>query len=556
MYTRYLVPSHPDILVEALLTVPDAPDGKYAFAGVPDGIGAFALSNSANSFEIVVTHELPFTAGQRRAHANSGAFVSRWTVDTTHWNKLKGKGRLGVMRGRDQIRTVHYWVHKEGVLRISKNVPLERLCSADLPAPSALRYVNPQGVAYGTEERLFLGGEETHTAYGPDHGRAFAHILTGPREGHTYELPHLGRASFENVLLCPYAQRKTIAMLPDDAESHRVYDKNSAVAKPAEYDHYHPPSELYVYVGHKLTEAETKGSEFPLEIAAAGLAGGKLYGVQVMVEGEPVLWEHREFGFGKNHYVGKAEIRLLDLGDRSQRNTTSFAHAKDNPGVALQRESIDKGVTQFLRPEDGAWDPREDHQHEFYFATTDRFAGNSRLFRVTFQSLEKLGDSSKVCGTIEILLNAKVNSPGASPGHRHLFHSLDSVTVDSWGRVLLQEDPGDEEFRTRTLMYSIDSKKLYCVAEGNCELFDRRGSHYLTKNEEAAGIVPVFEVLGEGWYLSAIQANIEENWAKKVLPGLLSYEQQLRLETDLVSPGQLCAIYIPKDIEAKLEPIL
>jgi hypothetical protein len=574
MYIRYLTPAHQDILIKPLLTVPDAPDGEYQFAGVPDGLGVFVLPGTDGTFELVVTHELRYNAGKRRAHACSGAFVSRWTIDTTHWNQTKAKGRIGVVTGRDQIRCVHHWVHQSEKYRTSKSVPIERLCSADLPAPSAL-FFEADGEEFGTQERIFLGAEETHTRYKNEHGRAFAHILTGPREGHTYELPHLGRGSFENALACPIPQKKTIIVLPDDAESHRVYgepgDKGTRVDPDPcamKYDHYHPPSEVYVYVGEKQTRCDAEKSTAP-ELTATGLVGGTLYGVQVMRDGAPIKWEHREYGFGTDSYVGEAEFRLINLGDRSKPVPMQADHAvdedgcqilaQDNPGIALQRDSIENGITQFLRPEDGAWDPRQGRQNEFYFGTTDSFDGNSRLFRLVFNDIETVGDTDEVCGTIEILLNARKDS--TRKNGEYLFHSLDSITVDPLGRVLVQEDPGGETYFTRTLLYLPDEGRsytaakgnppLYAVAEGNPDVFGRRGSHFLTIDEEAAGIIPVFDLLGEGWYLTAIQANVEEDWANKVLPSLLSFEEQVQLETDLVTPGQLCAMFIPKDITSR-----
>ncbi len=562
MYIRYLTPEHQDILINPLLTVPDAPDGDYHFAGVPDGLGVFAEPGTENTFELVITHELRYNAGKRRSHACSGSFVSRWTIDTTHWDVEKGRGRISVVQGRDQIRCVHHWVHTTGVYRTSKSVPIERLCSADLPPPSALSYVDESGEHYGTQERIFLGGEETHTRYKLEHGRAFAHILTGPREGYTYELPHLGRASFENALACPLSQRKTIVILPDDAVSHQVYGRPDEQPRvepdpcAIKYDHYNPPSELYIYVGEKTTHGDAVDSKLPIEIAAAGLVGGRLYGVQVVLNDAPVKWEHREYGFGQNSYVGKARFRLIDLGDRSKviplpPETDSDGcpvFAQDNPGIALQRDSIALGVTQFLRPEDGAWDPRVGHEREFYFGTTDSFDGNSRLFRLTFDDLATVGDNEEPCGTIEILLNAREDSTDYSDGRKYRFRSLDSITIDPWGRVLLQEDPGGETYFTRTLLYLPGSDELYSVAEGNQEVFGRLGSHFLTTDEEAAGIIPAFEFLGEGWYLTAIQVNVEEDWANKLLPGLMSVEEQIQLETDLVTPGQLCALFIPPDI--------
>ncbi len=585
MYIRYLTPTHQEILIKPLLTVPDAPDGEYQFAGVPDGLGAFVLPSTEGTFELVVTHELRYNTGKCRLHACSGAFVSRWTIDTTHWNQNDGKGRIGVVAGRDQIRCVHHWVHQSQKYRTSKSVPIERLCSADLPAPTALFFKDDNGEEFGTRERLFLGGEETHTRYKNEHGRAFAHVLTGPREGHTYELPHLGRASFENVLACPFPQKKTIVMLPDDAESHRVYgepepkDKATQV-KPdpcaTKYDHYHPPSELYAYVGEKQTRSNAETSHYAPELAATGLVDGTLYGVQVVLEGEPVKWEHREYGFGTDTYIGKADFRLIYLGNRSKPTPMQADDAvdedgckflaQDNPGIALQRDSIANGVTQFLRPEDGSWDPREGRQNEFYFGTTDAFNGNSRLFRLVFKDIETVGDGNEPCGTIEILLNARQDS--TNKNSHYLFHSLDSITIDPLGRVLLQEDPGGKTYFTRTLLYLPEehgvytvaggNPPLYSVAEGNPDVFGRLGSHFLTIDEEAAGIIPVFDLLGEGWYLTAIQANVSDDWANKVLPSQLSFKEQVQLERDLVTPGQLCAIFIPLEIKKmkNFNPIL
>lgn len=566
MYIRYLVPKHHDILVETLLSVPEAPDGEYQFAGVPDGLGAFQIHPDDQSFEVVVTHEMRYNTGKRRAHACSGAFVSRWTVDTMHWDKKRAKGRLGVKSGRDQIQCVHTWVHRSQSYRTSKSVPIERLCSADLPAVSAL-YFEGGGKQYGTNDRIFLGGEETHTHYKLEHGRAFAHILTGQSAGNTYELPHLGRLSFENVLACPYPQIKTIAICPDDARPPQIYDaalkgkrKTKSEKRVGKYNHFEPPSELYIYVGEKkCIQDEEASGEFTKPHERAGLTGGHLHGLQVLLDDESVVrWEHRELGFGYEcgEYIGQSRFRLVDLGDRGHWNPSAPDQpAQHNPGEALQRDSIRENVTQFLRIEDGAWDPRDGHQHKFYFTTTDSFDGNSRLFRLTFDDLQSVGDNPEPVGTIEILLNARLDPGDTSEDAKYLFHSLDSITIDRWGRVLLQEDPGGETYFTRTLMYLPDTGELYSVAEGNPEVFGRCGTHFLTTDEEAAGIIPVFDLLGDGWYLTAVQANTEENWARKVLPGQLSYEQQLQLETDLVTPGQLCALHIPEGIERKLSPV-
>jgi hypothetical protein len=57
-------------------------------------------------------------------------------------------------------------------------------------------------------------------------------------------------------------------------------------------------------------------------------------------------------------------------------------------GATLNTNSITAGVSQFLRPEDGAWDPR--HPEDFYFVTTNAFNSPSRLWRMHFTNLNDL----------------------------------------------------------------------------------------------------------------------------------------------------------------------
>ena len=96
-----------------------------------------------------------------------------------------------------------------------------RLCSADLPAVSAF-YDAATGL--GTTERIFMNGEEIG-----NEGRAFAHIVTGAEAGDSYELPALGRMSWENSVANAYSGAKTVVMCDDDST----------------------PGEVYVYIGDK-----------------------------------------------------------------------------------------------------------------------------------------------------------------------------------------------------------------------------------------------------------------------------------------------------------------
>ena len=521
----YLVPAHNSIRIIPLLTVPEAAPNGYRFAGVPDGIGAFGTA--PGYFDVLITHEFRYNYGGRRLHAGSGAFVSRWRFDAREWGG--GAGHLRVVSGEDLIRTVNFWDHARGKYRIGTQIPLERLCSADLPAVSAMSFTDETGAHLGTEARLFLGGEETHTKYKPEFGRAFAHVASGPDTGSSYELPRLGRASWENVLASPTAQRKTIIMLPDDATSKTSRD----------WDLRNPPSELYVYIGEKTAN----GAEHD----RAGLTNGRLYGLQVYVEETTVYAEDHNLGFGGNHsgggFLDEARFRLIDLGDRSVDSRL------DHPGTALQKDSLDAGVTQFFRLEDGCWDPRLDKRGQFWIVSTGDIGPdgnpvlNSRLFQLVFDDIEKPEQG----GVIRIAASAYADG-------KWCFHLLDSVTVDRCGRVFVQEDPDKSNALSRTLCFA-DDDTMRVVATANPRFFLPEGDDFITANEETAGIVPVDDLLGEGWFLTAVQCNDRQSWTDDMRPKGMMNEDWESLKMELVTPGQLLAIHVPPGIERELPQV-
>ena len=98
---------------------------------------------------------------------------------------------------------------------------LSRFCAADMAEPLAYRYGR-----FGTDARILLNGEESG-----NEGTAWAHVATGPASNHAYEVPALGRFSWENAVACPVSQDKTIVVGLDDST----------------------PGQVYVYIGNKST---------------------------------------------------------------------------------------------------------------------------------------------------------------------------------------------------------------------------------------------------------------------------------------------------------------
>jgi hypothetical protein len=329
----YLVRSQPGVVTKSILTVGDSvnlkPDGiaPYRMVGIPDGLGAF--DNGDGTFTVLMNHELTAGAGVPRAHGGTGAFVSKWTVD---------KQTLAVEHGEDLIQQIALWDPATGAyLPPARGISLARLCSATL-APISAFFDAASGLGY--DGRLFADGEENGAA-----GRAFAHAL----DGTSYELPALGKLSFENVVPNGGTGARTVVAATDDSGGGQVY----------------------VYAGEK------QASGNPAD--RAGLTNGRLFGIKV----DGFTAEDPASGIPSGtRFTG------YDLGD-----------VRSSSGAALEAASVAGGVTGFNRPEDASWDPQD--PRVLYVVTTDRFDGRSRLWRLTFDDPKEPAAG----GAIDMLLD-------------------------------------------------------------------------------------------------------------------------------------------------------
>lgn len=339
------------------------------------------------------------------------------------------KATLCVLSGQDLVQTVYLW---NGTGFTSGTTAFTRLCSADLPAPNAFYNV---ATGKGTLDRILLNGEENGTS-----GRAFAHIVTGTEARRTYQLPGIGRANWENMVACPLASEKTVVAALDDAG----------------------PGQVYFYIGTKQNTGN------PTELA--GLQNGNLYGVAV--NGLPTEQN------GSVPAPGTS-FTLVNLGD--VRNLT---------GAQLNTNSNAAGITNFQRPEDGAWNPSE--MRDFYFATTNTFSSPSRLWRLRFTDplQPELG------GTITAVLDG-------TEGQK----SLDNLTIDGKGHVLLQEDPGNNAHLAKIWRYTIATDALELIAQHDPARFISGGANFLTQDEESSGILDMAHILGEGRFLFTVMAH-------------------------------------------------
>lgn len=416
--------------------------------------GMGAYDNGNGTFTILLNHEMGSTAGVTRAHGSTGAFVSKWVVN---------KSDFTVVSGSDLIQQVKLWngssydTYNAGNPSVS--AAFGRFCSADLPAVSAF-YNSATGL--GTQERIFMNGEETGSE-----GRAFAHIATGPNAGTSYELPALGKLSMENQVACPSSGDKTIVVGMDDST----------------------PGQVYFYVGTKTNSGT--------EVEKAGLTNGRLYGVAVT----GMLTETN----GSIPTAGTA-FTMVDLGD-----------VKALSGSTLNTNSNNNGVSNFLRPEDGAWDPS--NPNDFYFVTTNGFSNPSRLWRLRLTDVT----NPLLGGTIEAVLDG-------TEGQK----MLDNLTIDHYGHVLMVEDVGGNAHLGKIWQYTIATDVLKEVGSHDATRFVTGGANFLTQDEEASGVVDVQEILGAGMFLVVDQAHYSQ-------PG------------QLVEGGQLLTFYNPDSYNANPE---
>ena len=424
--TPYVLPTLPGGKSVSVLTAGDVV-GAYPMSGLPDGLGAF--DNGNGTFTLVANHEFGATAGAVHAHGSTGAFVSKWIIN---------KSTLAVISGGDLMQNVNLWNSAtSSYLTFNAATPsttarFDRFCSADLPAVSAF-YNAATGM--GTQERIFMNGEESG-----NEGRAMAHIITGPNGGTSWELPRLGKFSHENSVANPATGNKTVVAGMDDAT----------------------PGQVYFYIGDKTNTGN--------EIEKAGLTNGTLYSIAV----SGMLTETNAAPPASG-----ASFTMISLGN-----------VQNSTGATLDANSNTLGITRFLRPEDGAWNPA--HPEDFYFVTTNGFGSPSRLWKTHFNNINDLTQG----GTITAVLDGTEGQ-----------QMLDNIGFDQWGNLIMQEDVGNNAHNGKMWLYNTNTDALTQVSQHDPSRFISGGANFLTQDEEASGIVDMQGILGAGWFISSDQAH-------------------------------------------------
>lgn len=418
----------------------------YRMAGIPDGLGIYRDADDIanNTFSVVQNHELGATAGAVRAHGSTGAFVSQWKVR---------RNDFGVVGGRDLIQGVNTFNNATNSF-VAGTQQLGRFCSGDLAAQSAYKWMDPStGTVYGTDHRMFLGGEEIGAE-----GRAFASIIDGPEARQTFQLPDLARFSWENAVSNPLSQRKTIVAGTDDST----------------------PGQVYFYVGDKQATGNT--------IERAGLMNGKTYGMRV-----PGI-----------AFEGAAPINSsFTMVDKSatQRGT----------GAAFQQSSRDLGVTEFARPEDSAWNPSNPNQLIWVNTggTVNGVSVPTRIYSATFSDISnpETGGMITMLGQGNDFSTFGGGVTSYTPGTT-TANSFDNIAMSRFNQVLIQEDVGNNARLGRLWLYDLAQDSMLEIGISDASRFVAGGSQYLgTQDEETSGIVDAWDTIGPGWWLLNMQAH-------------------------------------------------
>jgi hypothetical protein len=512
----YVINVPANVNITSILTVGDSvndkPDGvtPYRMVGIGDGMGSF--DNYDGTFTVLMNHEIPPALGIPREHRFAGALVSQWIIR---------KSDLAVLHGGDQIKKLLEWDATSETF-VPATRAIGRLCSADLPLPSAF-YNRKSGKGY--TGRIFMDGEEVGSE-----GRAFAHIVGGPGAGISYELPYLGKFSWENAVASPYEQDKTVVIGMDDST----------------------PGQVYVYIGQKQQDTGN-------EIEKAGLHGGSFYGIKVSEVPLEYLALQPERGLA---IANNTRFSLENLGD---------VHALTGSQIQEASSGLEgAGVTEFLRPEDGAWDTQ--NPNVFYFVTTDRYdnvkdgsggmpppplEGRSRLHRLTFDDIENPEEG----GRYDVLLDGTEDQ-----------QMLDNMTVDGDGNLIIQEDPGNQAHSARIWKYYPRNDALVEIAKHDPARFGDRDGQTTTaatkpfnQDEESSGVIEIthlFRKNRQGWDWDRFERPDDDEFDERFTWTRRGYRYYLavtqahyaplgadgQVDAELVEGGQLFLIAVPKNI--------
>jgi len=457
--TPYLTPTAPGWSATSVLTVGDA-IGGYQMVGIPDGLGAF--DNGNGTMTVLANHELGNTSGTVRGSGAIGAFVSKWVINTSTWQ---------VISGGDLVTSAANQLMWNGTTWAQPSTPyaIARLCSADLPKAAAFWDAS---TSFGYDGRIFMNGEETGVE-----GKAFAWIVTGTEAGKMYELPHLGKNSWENALA-----RSNYGVSPGAANL-----LQTAVALTDDST----PGEVFLYLGTKTNTGNA--------VQKAGLTNGQMYGIKV----------NAATGY-TGAVVYEAATGLIGTFQLAPIFTNATIAAKT--GAEFQAAATAAGTTQFARPEDANWLDHDSLLFATTGATVNSVSVSSKIYQLDFNS-DATNGLLTTGGNISVVVNA-ANMTGLDGAKASTF---DNITVGEDGKLYIQEDPGNNAYVAKHWVVDLSQSTQALrestavqIFESDRNRFSTGAAQFQTIDEEHSGIIDITSIVNDGitgskWFLVATQ---------------------------------------------------
>ena len=413
---------------------------------------------------VLANHELGNTSGTVRGSGAIGAFVSKWVINTSTWQVISGGDLVTSPANQLMWNTTSLtWAQP------STPYAVARLCSADLPSAAALW---DSSTSYGYDGRVFLNGEETGVE-----GKAFAWIVTGTEAGKMYELPHLGKNSWENALA-----RSSYGVSPGAANL-----LQTAVALTDDST----PGEVFLYLGTKTNSGNA--------VQKAGLTNGQVYGIKVNSATSYTGAVTVENATGINGTFLLAPVFT---------NITIAAKT----GAEFQAAATTAGTTQFARPEDAHWLDHDSLIFATTGATVNSISVSSKIYQLDFNS-DATNGILTTGGNIKVLVNS-ANLTGKDGAKAQTF---DNLTVGDDGLLYIQEDPGNNAYVAKHWVVNplagsqsaIEASAVQ-IFESDRSRFTTGATQYQTLDEEHSGIIDITSIVNDGingskWFLVATQ---------------------------------------------------
>ena len=407
--------------------------GSYTPPGVLDGLGAYRLDY--RTIRVLSNHELlhfsgntyEVSDGQGGSIALTGARVSYFDIDRyTRQIVDSGLAYNTIYDANGNVATDLSFQPSPFATNFggapgggSPLAGFSRFCSSTLEEPKQF------GWGYyrrGFEDRIYFTGEEDGNGFNSVGGAVWA---LDPSTGDFWDLPDLGRGSWENITQIDTYSRNTVAiLLADDTSPFDVNDLDDIAEPDVE------AAPLFLYVGTK----EPYG-DFP---ARNGLRGGKLY-VWVADSGVRSPSEFNGSGKLSGTWVQVDNTKQPDLA--SEDGSTGYDEFGYPTQRTLWKQAESVGAFGFSRPEDLATNPYFGPMAVLASTGVDTYdvdpvTGNGAD---TFGTIYTITTSvRKLKGWVRIIYDGDADSSRA-------IRSPDNLDWADNGRIYIQEDEAEED---------------------------------------------------------------------------------------------------------------